>query len=56
MGPEVSFEQILDKFRKRYGCILSVEVLSEKLYSLTDGLEDVATWAFQLDEKWCFTF
>ena len=51
-GPEVSVEQILHKFRKRYGCVLSVEVLSEKLYSLKHDLENVAACAFPL-ERWC---
>lgn len=50
MGPDATVQDILAKFKKRYGCVLPVEALTEKLYALKQGSEDVSTWASILEE------
>lgn len=50
MGDGVTVSEVLAKFRTRYGSVLQVEALTEKLYSLKQGPEDVATWAFNIEE------
>ena len=51
MAPDVKVVDLLKKFRSRYGSVLSVEALTEKLYSLKQqDKEDLATWAFRIEE------
>ena len=50
MGPEVTAQGIMDKLRTRFGSVLSVDALTEKLYHLKQGDHDVSTWAFDIEE------
>ena len=50
MGHRVSVNDILRKLGTHYGCVLSVEALTEKLYQLKQGTEDLSSWAHQIEE------
>ncbi len=50
MGHRVSVIDILRKLGTHYGCVLSVEALTEKLYQLKQGNEDLSSWAHQIEE------
>ena len=50
VGPEATVEQILGKFRTRYGSVLTVDALTEKLYGLRQGQESITSWAFRVEE------
>ena len=50
MGADVTVTDILRKFKSRYGSVLSVEALTEKLYALKQEKEDLSAWAFRIEE------
>ena len=50
MGEILSVDAILGKFRTRYGSVLSIDALREKLYSLKQDGEEITKWAFNIEE------
>ena len=50
MGHRASVSDIMAKLHTRYGSVLSVEALTEKLHALKQGQEDVSAWAFNIEE------
>ncbi len=50
MGPEITADAILAKLKTRFGSVMTVDALTEKLYQLKQGESDISTWAFNLEE------
>ena len=50
MGHKATVTDIRMKLQTRYGSVLSVEALTEKLYALKQGNEDGSSSAFNIEE------
>ena len=46
----ITADEMIEKLRTRYGCVLPLDALREKLYSLRQDKEDVTKWAFNVEE------